>query len=206
MALLLVIIGWLISSRRGDAPTVKWHTSLKAREEFRNALDDARQRVLIIGISHAGFYSDIERSLRSILGNNPTGRIEAFVLNPERHSLLERAEDEATDSGATARLFKEEIDVNSRRLLGLSTEGRVSVHRYDWYPAWRMQLIDEDVIFAATYPKGERGFDADVMEVHKTQDLRLFATLHDVVRAYERTTTSIHRWAGDDAQRAKDER
>lgn len=191
---LAVLLGIHLRLRRAHAAsaTLPWHRP-DDMSAFHAALAEAEQRVVLIGISLSGLFNPSEQQLRSFLARSPHATLHAYLLDPDCDNLVERAAHEASGGDIGPEVMERDIRSFGARLRALSPN-RVTLKTYDWYPTWRLQMVDEAVIFAASYPPNGRGISQKVLEVRKATQPELFEVLHNVVRSYERDTTHVGAW------------
>ena len=201
LAIAVAVAAYVRQQRRRTAaltavqtvPSLTWHEP-DDMTAFQSALAAGTDRVVLIGISLAGLFNPNEQKLRSFLAANARARMQVYVLNPDCDNLVERAAHEAIGGDVGPDVMANDIRSYGTRLRALDPR-KVTLKTYDWYPTWRMQMVDQDVIFAASYPPDARGLSQKVLEVRKHEHPELFEVLHNVVKSYERETHHVADWA-----------
>jgi hypothetical protein len=162
--------------------SVRWYDYGSAATTVGGLLEKARSRVVLVGISNSAPHTE---ALKTFVKKLDT-QLHVYLPAPACEGLGLRALDE----GETAEQFRQEVEVALGRLRTLRRPG-VGLHLYDWYPAWRIALID-DTAFVNTYPRdGRRGNEVDVMRIDEQTSPRLFGQVLDLVYAYQRSAADV---------------
>jgi hypothetical protein len=130
------------------------------------AMTGAQERIQLVGISHRSNLGGdrFEETIRGFL-IRPNSTVDVFFLDPESKAIDQRAQAEETDP----QTFREEVLAGVRRTAEWrkAHPTKVRLFFYDAYPVWRLERIDNDLIFAHSYPPGARGTMGAVMHLRR---------------------------------------
>jgi hypothetical protein len=149
------------------------------------ALSEARERIQLVGISHRSNLGGdrFEETIKQFL-LRPETRVDVYFLDPESNAIEQRATAEETDPET----FREEVRSGVRRTAEWrkAHPTKVRLFYYDAYPVWRLERVDDDLIFAHSYPPGSRGTLGVVLRLRRVENNgSLFAAFDAIVDRLE---------------------
>jgi hypothetical protein len=149
------------------------------------AMSAAQERIQLVGISHRSNLGGdrFEETIKQFL-LRPETKVDVFFLDPESNAIEQRATAEETDPET----FREEVKSGVRRTAEWKKAHptKVRLFYYDAYPVWRLERIDDDLIFAHSYPPGSRGTLGAVMRLRRVENNgSLFAAFDSIVDRLE---------------------
>ena len=149
------------------------------------AFSDAKERIQLVGISHRSNLGGdrFEETIKQFL-LRPESKVDVFFLDPESNAIEQRATAEETDPET----FREEVKSGVRRTAEWrkAHPTKVRLFYYDAYPVWRLERIDDDLMFAHSYPPGSRGTIGVVLRLKRVDNNgSLFAAFDSIVDRLE---------------------
>ena len=157
----------------------------ESRDPIIQALSEARERIQLVGISHRSNLGGdrFEETIKQFL-LRPETKVDVFFLDPESNAIEQRATAEETDPET----FRDEVLAGVRRTAEWKKAHptKVRLFYYDAYPVWRLERIDDDLIFAHSYPPGSRGTLGAVLRLRRVDNNgSLFAAFDAIVDRLE---------------------
>lgn len=169
-----------------------------ARADLVKTIAAAKAHVLLIGLSASSFLNDsgLERALFTFLAR-PFVTLEVLSLGRESAALVQRAADESQN----LQFFVRQIEQSTETLGQWQRRfpnARIQLFAYDVYPYWRIQMIDDEVMFAAGYPPHGHGQDGFVMRLRPSAERgSLFGLLEHYVGTIRRGSHQVSLLAQD---------